>query len=204
MRCDEIEQFTRSGSYRVDFSMRGLIENIDNYERKMGLLLCPDFQRGHVWTKEQQSAFVEYFLRGGRSGTTIYLNHPFWNSMGHGKGSYREFTLVDGYQRISAVRSFLGGEVPVFGGKYISDFEDDWLFDDHTLHAFTVCINDLKSRAKVLQWYIDMNRGGTPHSREEIARVEKLLSEEKQAGRCLRRGDACPENPEAGEELEER
>lgn len=53
----------------------------------------------------------------------------------------------------------------------------------------------------MLQWYIDMNTGGTPHSREEIARVEKLLSEEKQAGRCLQRGDTHSENPEKEQDV---
>ena len=41
----------------------------------MGLQLNPEFQRGHVWTEEQQIAWVEYYLRGGKSGNTIYLNN---------------------------------------------------------------------------------------------------------------------------------
>lgn len=38
-------------------------------------------------------------------------------------------------------------------------------------------INDLKTKKEVLQWYIQMNSGGTPHSPEEITRVEKLMEE---------------------------
>lgn len=34
----------------------------------------------YVWTEEQQIAWLEYHLRGGKSGNTIYLNNPFWNS----------------------------------------------------------------------------------------------------------------------------
>ena len=36
--------------------------------------LKPDFQREHVWTKEQQIAYLEYRFKGGRSGDTIYFN----------------------------------------------------------------------------------------------------------------------------------
>jgi len=30
--------------------------------------LDPDYQRGHVWTEEQQIAYVEFKLRGGKVG----------------------------------------------------------------------------------------------------------------------------------------
>lgn len=67
MKCSDIKQFTSNGSYSVDFGMKGLVKAMEDYER-MGLNVYPDFQREHVWTKEQQSAFVEYFLRGGGAG----------------------------------------------------------------------------------------------------------------------------------------
>jgi hypothetical protein len=37
-----------------------------------------------------------------------------------------------------------------------------------------VHVNDLKSKKEVLTWYIEMNAGGTPHSKEEIDRVTAL------------------------------
>ena len=40
-------------------------------------------------------------------------------------------------------------------------------------------VNDLKSEREVLQWYIDMNVGGTPHTTEEIERVKKLIDDLK-------------------------
>jgi len=42
-------------------------------------------------------------------------------------------------------------------------------------------VNDLQTRAEVLQWYIDFNSGGVVHTAEEIARVKALL--EKESGR---------------------
>lgn len=49
-------------------------------------------------------------------------------------------------------------------------FEVDFLFS----------VNDLQTKAEILQWYIEMNSGGTPHTSKEIERVKKLLDQEKQ------------------------
>lgn len=35
-------------------------------------------------------------------------------------------------------------------------------------HTIKVNVNDLKTEKEVLQWYVDMNAGGTPHTKEEI------------------------------------
>lgn len=36
-------------------------------------------------------------------------------------------------------------------------------------------VNDLKTEKEVLQWYIDMNAGGTPHTSDEIERVKRMI-----------------------------
>ena len=38
-----------------------------------------------------------------------------------------------------------------------------------------VNVNDLQTKREVLQWYIEMNSGGTPHTEAEIERVKKLM-----------------------------
>ncbi|MCP4427239.1 MAG: hypothetical protein GY803_22350 [Chloroflexi bacterium] len=38
----------------------------------MGVDISPDYQRGHVWTREQQTKYVEHILRNGISGRDIY------------------------------------------------------------------------------------------------------------------------------------
>lgn len=41
-------------------------------------------------------------------------------------------------------------------------------------------VNELATRAEVLQWYIELNTGGTPHADAEIARVRSLLEAERE------------------------
>lgn len=128
----------------------------------------PDFQRGHVWTPEQQVAYVEYVLRGGTSGNTIYLNCPGWPI------STEDYVLVDGKQRLTAVMGFLRDEIKAFNYKH-SEFTGKIRLSGP---RFRWVVNNLPTRAAVLQWYLEMNTGGTVHSAAEINKVRQMLAEE--------------------------
>jgi hypothetical protein len=84
------------------------------------------------------------------------------------------FVLVDGLQRLTAVFSFLHGNIPAFG-YYISEFSEPIRY---CRASFSIYINNLERRAEVLQWYLEMNSGGTPHTKEELGRVNRLLKKE--------------------------
>lgn len=171
MRFRDIPQYTRCASYRVNSRWHYAIETLDRWqlERFCPLDINPDFQRAHVWTQDQQSAYVEFKLRGGFGSNQIHFNCPGWQS--HYKGP---FVLVDGKQRIEAVRAFIRDELSVLGGMFYSDFSDKLLNDVD----FVFCVNNLNTRAQVLQWYLDLNTGGVVHSDEEITKVRLLLRKE--------------------------
>lgn len=175
----EIPKFTADGSYKIDCTFEYLLKMLKDFEENDGLILNPNFQRGHVWTEEQQTAWLEFFFRGGKTGRTLYFNKPDWNRI-IPNGRYNEFVCVDGLQRITAIRRFLGNEIPIFG-SFFNEFTDGMDFMRDTIQ---VNINNLRTEKEVLQWYIDMNAGGTPHSKEEIARVQELLENEERKSRC--------------------
>lgn len=172
-RFREIPQFTRDAAYRVNQPWAYLedwIEKMTDERVGMSLNLDPDFQRVHVWTETQQIRYVEFILRGGNSGKDVYFNHHNWN------GSYRgEMVLVDGKQRLNAVLRFLRNEITAFG-TFKNDFEDKLPF---MACDFVINVNNLKTRAEVLQWYIDLNAGGVAHTDEEIEKVRSMLECEK-------------------------
>jgi hypothetical protein len=168
-RFQDIPAFIEEGHWECDFEPDYLVKFIAEQEED-GLQLCPDFQRGRVWTDAQQTAFVEFFLRGGRTGRVIYLNKPSWHR-GVKKGDYDDFVVVDGLQLLTAIRRFMGGEIKAFGST-IGEFTDRMRVNRRSMR---VNINTLKTKAEVLQWYLQMNTGGTPHTSDEIERVRKLL-----------------------------
>lgn len=172
MKFAQIEPFIRDGDYQVDVSIDQLERFLDNLEKEYGLELNPDFQRGRVWTEEQQIAFLEFFFRGGKTGRVIYFNSPAYGVYNDGKEVTLDETVlcVDGLQRLTSFLRFLRNKIPIFG-HYYRDFEDR----PRMTQSLKININALKTRAEVLEWYIQFNSGGTVHTAEEINRVKALL-----------------------------
>jgi len=170
-RFRDVPQFTRRPGYAVDIPWDHLKRHLKHeLEGAGGIDLDPDFQRGHVWTPDKQVAFVEFTLRGGESARNLYFNCP-----GFRRGETDNYVLVDGKQRLTAALAFLNDELPIFGGHHYSDFTDKM---DFLTARFRWNVNDLSTRAEVLQWYLDLNTGGVVHTSEEIQRVQRMLAEE--------------------------
>lgn len=164
----DIPQFTKTPDYNPFIPLEHLSKKVKQEIEEYGLQLNPDFQRGHVWTEEQQIRYIEYLLRGGKSGRDIYFNHPGW--MKSWKGDY---VCVDGLQRLTAILKFTNNEIKAFG-LYCNEFEGKIPFGLGVVWH----VNDLKTKKEVLTWYLEMNSGGTPHSEKELDRVRKMITDE--------------------------
>jgi len=166
----KVTKFTDSGKTIQVVPLKELHYTINRFQEKYNLELNPDFQRGHVWTEKQQIAFVEYVLKGGFL-QPIRLNHNDWMNF---KDPNPVMVCVDGLQRVTALLKFMSDELPIFGGYYFKDIDnvDWWKYD------IPIAINALKTRKEVLNWYIELNTGGTLHTDEEIDRVKNLLESE--------------------------
>ena len=178
MKYADIPQYTRSGYYVVNNPISNMLSNGKfegwlNMYIKIGLQLNPEFQRGSVWTEEQQIKYIEYRLKGGnQSGRIIYFNKPDWMSNRvYPNNVYNDFVCVDGLQRITAAIRYMNGEIKVFGKYTVNDFEDSIPID----FDFITNINNLQTYKEVLQWYVDLNEGGTIHTTDELNRVKALF-----------------------------
>jgi len=169
MKLSQLPKRTSLGNYAVDVDLSDLIYHIERYKERHGLVLNPDFQRGHVWTEQQQIDFCEFIVSGGRT-SEILFNHVGWQRDWKG-----EFVCVDGLQRITALLRMINNEIPVYGHK-LEEFEDSVVFLRGT--GIKMNINNLKTREEVLRWYLELNDGGTPHTQEEIERVRKMYNDE--------------------------
>jgi hypothetical protein len=149
-----------------------IVDRWVSVHRGIHVELQPDFQRGYVWTQEQQVRYIENMLKGYVTGRDVYFNHHTWGSFEDAE-KY-PLQCVDGQQRIGAVVEFMENRLPIFGGYYFKDFDGVLPWDRA---CFIIHVNNLKSRAEVIRWYLDLNTGGTVHADEEIERVRGLLAE---------------------------
>lgn len=142
------------------------IEYIEEDIERQNIRLDVDYQRGHVWTREQQERFVGYLLQGGPS-PPIYINCINYEEEG-----YKE--VVDGKQRISAVLEWLRGNISATlnDGRQIRHSD----FTDHGLYPITLPLRRVfLNRKETLEFYILLNSAGTIHESSEIERVRTLL-----------------------------
>jgi hypothetical protein len=163
--------------WAADFPLRNLEEALFAFAKDWGgVNLTPDFQRGHVWTQEQQERLMEALLRGAlpSSALLIQFNCPHWNDDHVPTDLPYEVQCVDGLQRITAIRRFLKSEIRAFG-MVVDDFSGTRFDINRSFFAVKFAMHDFKTRAELLQYYLDLNDGGTPHTREEIDRVRGLL-----------------------------
>lgn len=164
MYFSNITKLTKKGNYEVDICLKYLHDTINNYVEKYNLDLSPDFQRNYVWKENQKIKWVEFVLKGG-STTPLYFNHPGWMSNWEG-----DFIVVDGKQRLEALIGFLNNKVPAFGFLY-----REYLDKLSLNFTIKININNLKTKREVLNWYLEMNTGGTVHTDEEINKVRAML-----------------------------
>ena len=173
-------------NYAVTIRATYIEETLKAYEESEGLELNPDFQRGHVWTRDQQIAFCESWIRCtlGDAGKTITFNSPM--SAVHNKRSdadLKGMVCIDGLQRLTAVRQFMKKEFKVFshidGGVYW-DFFDNTRFSRYSpTNGLIFQLFDMQYKKDILDYYLAFNNGGTPHSEQEIQRVLNMRQELK-------------------------
>lgn len=177
----DIPPYIGQADHQTGVSGNGIERFLDDHRKDVGLDLDPDFQRGHVWTDAHRTAFIQHLLRGGQHGRTIV-----WNSPTYGYGSSRrgdsdlapDMVIVDGKQRLTAVRRFLANEVAVFDDHLLSDFDDasrgDILIGTSPHLRLTMHVHGLQYRRELLDLYLQLNEGAVPHTEEELERVRAL------------------------------
>lgn len=147
------------------------------------LELNPIFQRGNVWTQEQQIAFVENFLRRPQAvNRKIYFNDgKIFNKLTPNENNSfiaKKWVCLDGLQRLTALLDFMDGKFACFDGQVTWDKiqkapNKHEVLGDSDLEIYQLY---MRTNQEVIDFYVDFNSAGTPHSEEEIERVKSLLS----------------------------
>lgn len=125
----------------------------------------PAFQRPAVWSVAQKTRFIESAWLGLSLG--IYVVNRVDSRVNGGRFHPFDRLLIDGQQRLSALRDYLDGQFPVFGARWqeVTQLER-FRFEGM---AFPCAVTRLKSEDALRELYDRMNFGGTPHEEHQRA-----------------------------------
>jgi len=140
---------------RKDQPLSSLSRHQSNEPLLLGYRL-PPFQRPPVWSIEQKIRFLESAWQGYHLGCVVV------NDQMHRNGDSRyDLWLIDGQQRLTAIRDYLDDVFPVFGAKYSELSERD----HRRFYMITFAFAEIKesSLRRLEELYERMNYGGTPH-----------------------------------------
>ena len=169
----DFPNYISASRYNIDVSLAYLNGWLE--QEKERLDLNPDFQRDYVWSEEQKERYMEHIIRGGISGREIYFNcRSYIQPQKTDSDLLDTLVIVDGKQRFSALTGFLDNTVKAFG-FYLKEFDVDIAYKRVLGRTIRININDLQYRKLVLQWYLELNSGGTVHTKEELDKVKKMM-----------------------------
>jgi hypothetical protein len=163
--------------WQADYPLSHLDDGLGRLAKDYGPVnMEPDFQRGHVWTAEQQQKFCEAFVRKFIPShlLTFQFNCPHWNNDAP-TDLPREIQCIDGLQRLTALRKLMAGEIKPFGVS-VETFNGTSLQITRIHRHVKIQMHAFKAKADLLQYYLDLNEGATPHTPAEIARVKAMLA----------------------------
>lgn len=168
-------------TFDVMFGGHGSLEHqLLSLRRDWNLNLEPDFQRGHVWSDAQRHLFIEGIFNHTVTPTQniIQFNCPHWDHIpAPGTSDLpEEMQIVDGLQRLTAIRKFLQGEVKPFGMTYEELLQTDFS-PKSPRYSVKFAVHTFQTREQLLDFYLRINSGGIAHSQSELDRVAGLLEE---------------------------
>lgn len=190
----KVRKLPRS-KWQADYSSNGLERSLESLARDYGGIdLTPDFQRGHVWTQLQQVRYIESVYRGTVSSSSmlIQFNAPHWENWDYQGDLPRQMQCIDGLQRLTAVRAFMADKIRAFG--YLASELKGTPYDPYRPNAIMlkIAVHTFQTRVELLQYYLDVNSGGTPHAPGEIERVQGLLAAAQGAPRSAASTEDAP------------
>lgn len=164
-------------NYWVNYRFSSIENFIKDTISHIGLELDPDFQRGHVWNVEQQTAYIESIIREIIQDTDIVIRFNARDYMAIQDSTDTDLPktmqCVDGLQRLTAIRKYMKGKLKPFG-KTFEEIESSPL---SIARKRNICVKvyNIKYRKDLIKFYYDLNFGGTPHTESEKERILGLM-----------------------------
>jgi Protein of unknown function DUF262 len=136
------------------------------------------YQRPFVWELENKQLLIESIYNNVDCGKILVRNRG-WGELRVLQKDGHELAwkdVVDGKQRLNAIKEFLDGKFPDLYGNYYYDLSDSAQkrLEDHQLFSYSELPEGTKDE-DVLRQFLRLNFCGVPQSKEHIKYVKSLI-----------------------------
>lgn len=131
--------------------------------------VIPEYQRNLVWKKSQKQELINSIFTGNPIGDFLV------KKVEKKDGVAVEWHIIDGQQRIEAIREFFMNKFPLKDGKYFKDLKY-WDARDF-LESYKInvwCVEKI-SLEQEIEIYLNRNCGGTTHTKKEIDKAKNFI-----------------------------
>lgn len=139
------------------------------------------YQRDFCWSLEDKQALIDSIYNGIGCGMVLVRLHSWAELEKLVKSGEKEISfidIVDGKQRMDAIRGFINNEYTDSYGNYFADLSSNAQndFSRHQLFSFAE-MTESTTDDEVLFQFLKVNHAGKPQSKEHIDYVMSLLKE---------------------------
>ena len=137
------------------------------------------YQRPFVWTKKDNQLLIESIYNGIECGRVL-IRLRSWKTLekltkaGETEVGFRD--IVDGKQRLNAIRGFINDEYPDLHGNYYSDLSEEaqHKFGNNQQLSYAE-MGDTATDEQVIKQFLKLNFSGKPQSQEHINHVKEIM-----------------------------
>lgn len=136
------------------------------------------YQRPLCWTLKDKQLLIESIYNSVDCGKILVRNRS-WDELRELQKNGHELAwkdIVDGKQRLNAIKSFLGNEYSDLNGNYFEDLSDQAQrkLTNHQLFSYSELSENTKDE-EVIRQFLRLNFAGIPQSEEHLNYVKSLL-----------------------------
>lgn len=154
-------------SLRLNFMQQDIRSLIHKNFVYWGLDMNPRYQRDIVWTHEQKTELLDSIFNGLDIGKFVFIRLPYGKEYG--------YEILDGKQRLTTILEFYNDEW-TYKGYYFSELSPMLRYKFEGLSISVAEMgDDIATEKNVLEYFIKLNKTGTPMDRSHLEKVEKML-----------------------------
>jgi len=136
------------------------------------------YQRPFVWTLEDKQLLIESIYQGIDCGK-IVVRERSWGTLEKmvevGETDLAFHDIVDGKQRLNAIKGFIQNEYLDLNGNFFSDLSNSaqYFFTNHQLLTYGA-LPENSTDEQVIKQFLKLNFAGVPQSKEHIKFVKSI------------------------------